>query len=235
MGQSNYGIVTRVPLTSGATRSQPVLNETVMIAAVLFGPYPPVIAGHREHRHSSTEGLLVKRTAIALLLATVAAAFLLSTSSAGAQDRVRLTGSGASFPFPAVLGVVQTFSHQKSTVDYQAKGSGAGIQDFINRHGRFRRQRRRHDRRGDRQGAGRRAAPADDRRRDRAGLQPARTSNELKLPRDVYAGHLPRARSPSGTIRRSRRPTPARSCPTSTSRSSAAPTAAARPSCSRST
>ncbi len=77
----------------------------------------------------------MKRTAIALLLATVAAAFLLSTSSAGAQDRVRLTGSGASFPFPLYSAWFKSFSSTSKSisVDYQAKGSGAGIQDFINR------------------------------------------------------------------------------------------------------
>ena len=47
---------------------------------------------------------------------------------------MRLIGSGASFPVPDLLGLVQAV--QQGTrgviVDYQAKGSGAGIQDFIN-------------------------------------------------------------------------------------------------------
>jgi phosphate transport system substrate-binding protein len=55
--------------------------------------------------------------------------------SAGAQERVRLTGSGASFPFPLYSAWFKTFSgsHKGVAVDYQAKGSGAGIQDFTNR------------------------------------------------------------------------------------------------------
>jgi phosphate transport system substrate-binding protein len=52
---------------------------------------------------------------------------------AGAQE-VRLIGSGASFPFPIYSAWFKDFSKQNNgvTVDYQAKGSGAGIQDFIN-------------------------------------------------------------------------------------------------------
>jgi phosphate transport system substrate-binding protein len=74
------------------------------------------------------EDHLVKRLAIAMLL-------LLSIPLAEAQERVRLTGSGASFPFPLYSAWFKTFSNQNKsiTVDYQAKGSGAGIQDFINR------------------------------------------------------------------------------------------------------
>jgi phosphate transport system substrate-binding protein len=67
-----------------------------------------------------------------------AAIFALSTSIAciaptSAQD-LRLTGSGASFPFPLYSSWFKDFSKQTQgvTVDYQAKGSGAGIQDFIN-------------------------------------------------------------------------------------------------------
>lgn len=67
-----------------------------------------------------------------------AAIFALSASVAGiapasAQD-LRLTGSGASFPFPLYSAWFKDFSKQTQgvTVDYQAKGSGAGIQDFIN-------------------------------------------------------------------------------------------------------
>jgi phosphate transport system substrate-binding protein len=60
---------------------------------------------------------------------------LLAAAPTAAQDRLRLTGSGASFPFPIYSAWFKSFSgKQKSvTVDYQAKGSGAGIQDFINR------------------------------------------------------------------------------------------------------
>jgi phosphate transport system substrate-binding protein len=76
----------------------------------------------------------VKRLVIALLLATGAAAFLVSIPAVKAQDRVRLTGSGASFPFPLYSAWFKSFSSTSKgiSVDYQAKGSGAGIQDFIN-------------------------------------------------------------------------------------------------------
>ena len=69
-----------------------------------------------------------------------AAAFVLGVAAsiacapAMAQD-VRLIGSGASFPFPIYSAWFKQFSKETAgvTVDYQAKGSGAGIQDFINR------------------------------------------------------------------------------------------------------
>src|SRR5690349_17664570 len=69
----------------------------------------------------------VKRLMIAMLL-------LVSIPFAEAQERVRLTGSGASFPFPLYSAWFKSFSSQNKSisVDYQAKGSGAGIQDFIN-------------------------------------------------------------------------------------------------------
>jgi phosphate transport system substrate-binding protein len=55
------------------------------------------------------------------------------TLPAIAQD-IRLIGSGASFPFPIYSAWFKSFSKATKgvTVDYQAKGSGAGIQDFIN-------------------------------------------------------------------------------------------------------
>jgi phosphate transport system substrate-binding protein len=49
-------------------------------------------------------------------------------------QQLRLVGSGASFPFPIYSAWFKQFSKQSDgvIVDYQAKGSGAGIQDFIN-------------------------------------------------------------------------------------------------------
>ncbi len=66
--------------------------------------------------------------------AAVAVATLLAAWPAGAQN-VRLIGSGASFPFPIYSTWFKQFSKESggAIVDYQAKGSGAGIQDFINR------------------------------------------------------------------------------------------------------
>ncbi|WP_041604129.1 phosphate ABC transporter substrate-binding protein PstS [Thioflavicoccus mobilis] len=47
---------------------------------------------------------------------------------------VKLNGSGASFPFPIYSKWFKDFSKETKgvRVDYQSKGSGAGIQDFIN-------------------------------------------------------------------------------------------------------
>ena len=55
-----------------------------------------------------------------------------STETSLAQD-LRLIGSGASFPFPIYSAWFKQFSKDMpgATVDYQAKGSGAGIQDLI--------------------------------------------------------------------------------------------------------
>lgn len=51
-----------------------------------------------------------------------------------AADQLRLVGSGASFPFPLYSTWFKSFSktNDSTLVDYQAKGSGAGIKDFIN-------------------------------------------------------------------------------------------------------
>ena len=71
---------------------------------------------------------VVVAAALCLCLATVV------SISAKAAD-LRLTGSGASFPFPIYSAWFKDFSKKTEgvIVDYQAKGSGAGIQDFINR------------------------------------------------------------------------------------------------------
>jgi phosphate transport system substrate-binding protein len=52
-----------------------------------------------------------------------------------AADKVKLQGSGASFPFSLYGQWFKTYSkkHRNVTIDYQAKGSGAGIKDFMNR------------------------------------------------------------------------------------------------------
>jgi len=54
-------------------------------------------------------------------------------SPAAAQDKIRLVGSGASFPAPIYLSWFKEFSKGGITIDYQSKGSGAGIQDLINK------------------------------------------------------------------------------------------------------
>src|SRR5262252_3463932 len=70
----------------------------------------------------------------AITAAAIAAAGAAPPAGAIAQE-IRLIGSGASFPFPIYSAWFKDFSRKNKgvTVDYQAKGSGAGIQDFINR------------------------------------------------------------------------------------------------------
>jgi phosphate transport system substrate-binding protein len=71
--------------------------------------------------------------AIALLSVAFFSASLMVPSPAMAKQ-VRITGSGASFPFPLYSTWFQTYNRQNKNVliNYQAKGSGAGIKDFIN-------------------------------------------------------------------------------------------------------
>lgn len=66
-------------------------------------------------------------------LAVTVAAVLAGTAAPAVAD-VKLNGSGASFPFPIYSKWFQDFSEATDDVriDYQAKGSGAGIQDLVN-------------------------------------------------------------------------------------------------------
>lgn len=59
---------------------------------------------------------------------------LLFSLSSSVNAEVKLQGSGASFPFPIYSKWFKDFSQKSGDVrvDYQAKGSGAGIQDFTN-------------------------------------------------------------------------------------------------------
>ena len=51
-----------------------------------------------------------------------------------AAEQTRLVGSGATFPFPLYSTWFKNYNklHPDILVDYQGKGSGAGIKDFIN-------------------------------------------------------------------------------------------------------
>ena len=74
----------------------------------------------------------MKRASIALLISGLVLAF--TAGPLTAQDTMRLTGSGATFPFPLYSAWFKAFStkNKNITVDYQGKGSGAGVRDFIN-------------------------------------------------------------------------------------------------------
>jgi phosphate transport system substrate-binding protein len=70
-----------------------------------------------------------------ILKTALAAGFVtLFALSANVSADVKLNGSGASFPFPIYSKWFKDFSaaHKDIRVDYQSKGSGAGIQDLIN-------------------------------------------------------------------------------------------------------
>lgn len=69
-----------------------------------------------------------------VLFGSLIACCLLAAAAAVGSDRIRLTGSGASFPFPIYSVWFKNHSRAQDglIVDYQAKGSGAGIRDFIN-------------------------------------------------------------------------------------------------------
>jgi phosphate transport system substrate-binding protein len=60
---------------------------------------------------------------------------LLMASWSSAGEAVRLKGSGASFPFPLYGLWFKEYgkANRNVIIDYQAKGSGAGIKDFVNK------------------------------------------------------------------------------------------------------
>ena len=60
---------------------------------------------------------------------------LMLTPLAWAGEGVRLKGSGASFPFPLYGLWFKEYGRRNPNIiiDYQAKGSGAGIKDFVNK------------------------------------------------------------------------------------------------------
>ncbi|KIO48492.1 phosphate ABC transporter substrate-binding protein PstS [Nitrosospira sp. NpAV] len=70
-----------------------------------------------------------------LLSTLVVAVATLALSSPAFADKVRLTGSGASFPAPIYLSWFKNLNKANPdlVVDYQSKGSGAGVQDFLNK------------------------------------------------------------------------------------------------------
>lgn len=75
---------------------------------------------------------MIKRFVMSSLAAAV---MVVGSHSAMAQEKVRLTGSGASFPAPIYLAWFKDLGKKNPnlTVDYQSKGSGAGVQDFLNK------------------------------------------------------------------------------------------------------
>ncbi len=62
------------------------------------------------------------------------AAILMFTTAQVSSAEVRLIGSGATFPFPIYSTWFKDYNHQHNDIqiNYQGKGSGAGIKDLIN-------------------------------------------------------------------------------------------------------
>jgi phosphate transport system substrate-binding protein len=79
-------------------------------------------------RRRSRHALLAALTVVALISVVLVAAVAI------ADSQVRLTGSGASFPFPLYSTWFKDYHkiNKDVLINYQAKGSGAGIKDFIN-------------------------------------------------------------------------------------------------------
>ncbi len=75
------------------------------------------------------------RGALGFLLTLVALGLVVAFAAASAfADQTRIVGSGATFPFPLYSTWFKDYNtlHPDILVDYQGKGSGAGIKDFIN-------------------------------------------------------------------------------------------------------
>jgi len=77
----------------------------------------------------------IRSTCRFITLLMIMAVCISLASSAVFADQMRLVGSGASFPYPLYSTWFKMFSKANPDilVDYQAKGSGAGIKDFINK------------------------------------------------------------------------------------------------------
>jgi phosphate transport system substrate-binding protein len=75
----------------------------------------------------------MRKSFVYILFAT--AVTFATSSTTFANTKVRLTGSGASFPAPIYLSWFKNLNkaNPNLVVDYQSKGSGAGIQDFLNK------------------------------------------------------------------------------------------------------
>ncbi len=75
------------------------------------------------------------RGALGILMTLVGLGVVMTFAGAtAAADQTRLVGSGATFPFPLYSTWFKNYNklHPDILVDYQGKGSGAGIKDFIN-------------------------------------------------------------------------------------------------------
>lgn len=79
-------------------------------------------------KKTSRCALRISLTAVTLLV------LMLFAVAASSATQIRLTGSGASFPFPLYSTWFKNYNKTDKDIliDYQAKGSGAGIKDFIN-------------------------------------------------------------------------------------------------------
>ena len=175
----------------------------------------------------------LRHVAYATLLMMLCSLLVVSTGSAA--DLVKLKGSGASFPAPLYLEWFKAYGakHRHVRIDYQAKGSGAGIKDFVNKTVDF---------------AASDAAMTDEEIAavdggvqllpmtagiDCAGLQPTGWSKDLRLSREAYTkiflGQVTKWNDPLIA-----KANPDATCPIRVSPWCGVPTAVARLSCSHS-
>src|SRR5215831_12668371 len=116
-----------------ASACAPIHRHThVMPAVVVSGTLDDTATIHLP---LSAPAARLGETIVRRLSILVTGLTLALVTCASAQDSVRLTGSGATFPFPLYSAWFKAFGAKGKavTVDYQGKGSGAGIQDFLNR------------------------------------------------------------------------------------------------------
>ena len=100
----------------------PTLSFLTLLEAT---PAPAAIYG---------ESRMLRRASCHILLLVLLCSWCLAVSDAAAE-MVKLKGSGASFPFPLYGRWFKDYGkvNRQVQVDYQAKGSGAGIKDFVNK------------------------------------------------------------------------------------------------------
>src|SRR5690349_2741189 len=96
--------------------------------------YTAVYVYTRQTRSQNGESCMRRRHRGSMLLLVMLCS-LYFAASGSAADMVKLKGSGASFPFPLYGRWFKDYGkvNKHVQVDYQAKGSGAGIKDFVNK------------------------------------------------------------------------------------------------------
>ena len=127
----------------------------------------------------------LRQLGIALCVLTVAAA----AGPNRADAQLLMNGAGATFPYPIYSKWFDEYTKVDTAVrfNYQSIGSGGGIRQISERHGRLRRLRRSDDGRATQEGPGRAASHPHRARRRRSDLQHSRAAQTLRFTGDVLA------------------------------------------------